>query len=226
MKATLILFVTLLVIHLSHEVRFGKNQKRVLLKNIKSLTLDSKKKTEGRRSKVPQLKCVSGKNTTSCSDLKPRLVECHNIGVLDNDNIQWNCICSKSCHASFGKVCQFVNIQVSCEGYDNPEDPYILSGSCGLSYSLNCTKNKTSDHDEKSSTEVSIYSIIGLIVFCISICACYKVCTCCSNQGNNYTNFDNEKPTGSTKKNPNETYFNEKLNQPNMVSGIGGTVKR
>ena len=28
---------------------------------------------------------------------------------------------------------QFGRIQVSCEGYDYPDDPYVLRGSCGVS---------------------------------------------------------------------------------------------
>ena len=28
---------------------------------------------------------------------------------------------------------QFGRIQVSCEGYDYPDDPYVLKGSCGVS---------------------------------------------------------------------------------------------
>lgn len=28
---------------------------------------------------------------------------------------------------------RFGRLQVSCEGYDYPEDPYILRGSCGVS---------------------------------------------------------------------------------------------
>ena len=29
---------------------------------------------------------------------------------------------------------------MSCEGYDYPEDPYILAGSCGLRYNMDYTK--------------------------------------------------------------------------------------
>ena len=31
------------------------------------------------------------------------------------------------------KSYQFGRIQVSCEGYDYPDDPYVLKGSCGVS---------------------------------------------------------------------------------------------
>jgi len=35
---------------------------------------------------------------------------------------------------------RFGKISVSCEGYDYPEDPYILAGSCGLEYTIDRTK--------------------------------------------------------------------------------------
>ncbi len=31
-------------------------------------------------------------------------------------------------------------MSVACEGYDYPEDPYILAGSCGLEYTLELTQ--------------------------------------------------------------------------------------
>ena len=35
---------------------------------------------------------------------------------------------------------RFGEIEVVCEGYDYPEDPYITKGSCGLEYTLEYTK--------------------------------------------------------------------------------------
>jgi len=32
------------------------------------------------------------------------------------------------------------SVNVLCEGYDYPEDPYILAGSCGLEYTLELTQ--------------------------------------------------------------------------------------
>lgn len=37
------------------------------------------------------------------------------------------------CKAQTDKKYQLGRIQVSCEGYDYPDDPYILRGSCGVS---------------------------------------------------------------------------------------------
>ena len=40
--------------------------------------------------------------------------------------LQWECKADMDNAYRFGKV------QVSCEGYDSPYDPYVLKGSCGV----------------------------------------------------------------------------------------------
>ena len=42
-------------------------------------------------------------------------------------HIQWEC------KAELDSKYQFGRLQVSCEGYEYPDDPYILRGSCGVS---------------------------------------------------------------------------------------------
>ena len=48
---------------------------------------------------------------------------------------------------------RFGNIEVVCEGYDHPDDPTILAGSCGLEYKLDLTK-------EGQVTQVSLYLLL------------------------------------------------------------------
>ena len=36
------------------------------------------------------------------------------------------------CKADMDNAYQFGRIQVTCEGYEYPDDPYILKGSCGV----------------------------------------------------------------------------------------------
>jgi len=43
---------------------------------------------------------------------------------------QWACSADMPAGYSFGRI------SVSCEGYDYPDDPYVLRGSCGLEYEL------------------------------------------------------------------------------------------
>ena len=42
-------------------------------------------------------------------------------------SLQWEC------KADMDSAYQFGRLQVSCEGYDYPDDPYVLRGSCGVS---------------------------------------------------------------------------------------------
>ena len=37
------------------------------------------------------------------------------------------------CKTDMDNAYRFGQVEVSCEGYDYPEDPYILKGSCGVS---------------------------------------------------------------------------------------------
>ena len=49
------------------------------------------------------------------------LFQCRNVGS-DGFDVQWECKAEMDDSYRFGKI------QVSCEGYDYPNDPYILKG--------------------------------------------------------------------------------------------------
>ncbi|EDQ86738.1 uncharacterized protein MONBRDRAFT_33739 [Monosiga brevicollis MX1] len=109
---------------------------RVLLDQVKVLTLKAGAMTTGRRSSpVPQLKCVGG--SAGCRDA-PERVQCINQGS-DGYDIQWECKADLPARVRFGSV------EVVCEGYSYADDPYILAGSCGLEYSLESTGAGQSD---------------------------------------------------------------------------------
>ena len=38
------------------------------------------------------------------------------------------------CKTDMDNAYRFGRIEVSCEGFDYPDDPYVLTGSCGVSY--------------------------------------------------------------------------------------------
>jgi hypothetical protein len=58
-------------------------------------------------------------------------MRCKNAGAdYDENNIQWTCT------ASLPEEFKLGSTDVICEGYDYPEDPYILKGSCGVEYRL------------------------------------------------------------------------------------------
>jgi len=84
----------------------------------------------------------------------PDVVQCYNKGS-DGLEIQWECKTEMPMEYKFGKI------QVSCEGYDYPDDPYILAGSCGLEYTIDRTGVNPSRDSKKSNNGNSGYSTNG-----------------------------------------------------------------
>ena len=110
-----------------------ETHKKIQLKDVKVLTLHQGQMTKGRRvNPVPQLNCIGG-DAKFHSKLHPRVVQCTNQG-WDGQDYQWECKADMSDNVRFGVI------QVSCEGYDNPDDEYVLAGSCGLNYNLEFTE--------------------------------------------------------------------------------------
>ena len=116
------------------------------------LTLRDGEMTTGRRgAPVKQLNCVGGSaqgafkpqviyntntyGTVHYTDVSPlfQVVQCYNRG-FDGTDVQWECKSDMDNDFRFGRV------DVVCEGYDYPDDPYITRGSCGLEYTLDYTK--------------------------------------------------------------------------------------
>lgn len=105
---------------------------RILLRDVKVLTLYSDRYTTSRRlDPIPQLKCVGG--TAGCDAYTPKVVQCQNKG-WDGYDVQWECKTDLDIAYKFGKTV------VSCEGYESSEDQYVLRGSCGLEYNLDYTE--------------------------------------------------------------------------------------
>lgn len=110
-----------------------KPSNSVLLSNVKTLTLRKDAKTSHRRvSAIPQLKCVGGNGR---GKYEVDVLRCKNAGAdYDDENIQW------TCSASLPEEFKLGSTDVICEGYDSPDDPYILKGSCGVEYRLVLTE--------------------------------------------------------------------------------------
>ncbi|KFU99648.1 Store-operated calcium entry-associated regulatory factor, partial [Tauraco erythrolophus] len=103
----------------------------VLLREVQALTLHRGQYTTSRRTAaVPQLQCTGG--AAGCSHV-PEVVQCYNKG-WDGYDVQWQC------KADLENTYRFGQMEVSCEGYDYPDDPYILRGSCSLLFRLELTE--------------------------------------------------------------------------------------
>lgn len=143
------------------------NTDKVLLKNVETLTFSNDLVTTGRRSSpVSQMTCTSG----PCH-LRPSTVACKNIGISDKDP-SWDCKAELS-----GSKLSYV--EVSCEGYDYPDDPYILVGSCGLIYKLQYkdSSHQTINYTEYSDSDKPEGSLFGLLAVVVMICAMMSLCT-------------------------------------------------
>ncbi|KAL4641607.1 store-operated calcium entry-associated regulatory factor [Arapaima gigas] len=104
----------------------------VLLRDVQALTLYRGRYTAARRtSPVPQLQCVGG--SAGCSAFVPEVVQCQNKG-WDGVDVQWEC------KTDMDNAYRFGRIEVTCEGFNHPNDPYILKSSCGLEYTLELTQ--------------------------------------------------------------------------------------
>lgn len=117
----------------------------VLLSKVSALTVRSGKQTASRRVKpVPQLQCVGPAHI--CKLYAVDVMRCTNEGSdYDENNVQW------SCKASLPEEFKLGATDVSCEGYLSSEDPYVLSGSCGVEYRLLLTEKGEARYGSQSS---------------------------------------------------------------------------
>lgn len=111
---------------------------------------------------------------------------------------QWECKANMDASYRFGKI------EVSCEGFDYPDDPYILKGSCGLEYTLELIKagqQKTSFFGGSYSSPASHDSfgsgagVVLMIVFVVFVFGIYKLFLCDNRQQHGFTYGDGNSGT-------------------------------
>ncbi|KAK1780906.1 hypothetical protein QBC45DRAFT_406993 [Copromyces sp. CBS 386.78] len=117
----------------------GKAKDAVLLSNIRSLTFTPDSLTTGRRlPPIPQLQCLPSPSSPLCKLAAPHIsvMRCINSGSrYGKEDIQWSCTVP-----SLPTTLQLGSTDVICEGYDGPDDDYVLKGSCGVEYRLSLTE--------------------------------------------------------------------------------------
>ncbi|XP_074084343.1 store-operated calcium entry-associated regulatory factor isoform X1 [Macrotis lagotis] len=117
---------------------------KILLRDIQALTLHRDRFTTARRTApIPQLQCLGG--SAGCPAHIPEIVQCRNKG-WDGFDVQWECKAELDTSYRFGKTA------VSCEGYDYPDDPYVLRGSCGLEFNLELTEQGRKKYKDASGS--------------------------------------------------------------------------
>ena len=189
--------------------------------------------TTGRRSSpVPQLQCVGGSGAGR--GLEPSDVQCYNRGS-DGLGIQWQCKADLEATVNFGKI------EVNCEGYDYPEDDFVLVGSCGLKYKLKLTMEgrtklgvpaKTAT-EQNSNSDIDGGEVVGLVILILIVVACIII------PGVKYGRNRNRNRDRNTDRNRNRgvitynlTTLHEDANDSpsssgtRTASGFGGTTRR
>ncbi|PLW08765.1 hypothetical protein PCANC_08104 [Puccinia coronata f. sp. avenae] len=129
---------------------------KVLLSSIDTLTFyDGETTTFRRTSPVQQLSC-SG---PGCKLFRPDVIQCYNKGGSGTE-IDWKCEADLPSKLRLGRV------EVGCEGWSNSNDPYILKGSCALSYTLKADSSSShgSSHDGKSTDTTASFWILFIVV--------------------------------------------------------------
>ena len=141
--------VALTLLALSTLTTAAKPPQKILLSNVKTLTLRKDLQTTHRRvSAVPQLSCTGG----VCDLYAVDVLRCKNQGAdYDAENIQWTCTASLPAEFKLGST------DVVCEGYDSAEDPYVLKGSCGVGYRLMLTEEGESKYGRRGGGKGSGY---------------------------------------------------------------------
>lgn len=183
------------------------NAARVRLADVQTLTLYAGKMTAGRRSSpVPHANCIGG---TAQGKYTPSTIQCTNKG-WDGVDAQWEC------KADLDNAYRFGETTVVCEGYDHPEDPYILAGSCGVEYTLEFTQegldiekakansrggyqyqSSSSTHQDHATATATataaaeLAAVVGWIIFAILLCACAGGA---SNQTHHHTAYHHTAP--------------------------------
>ncbi|KAF7191745.1 Store-operated calcium entry-associated regulatory factor [Pseudocercospora fuligena] len=123
---------------------YSKKNDAVKLSQVRTLTLRNDAKTSHRRvSAIPQLKCVGG---NARGKYEVDVMRCTNSGSeYDAEDVQW------TCKASLPPEFKLGSTDVICEGYDSPNDPYILKGSCGVEYRLMLTPEGEAKYGKQSA---------------------------------------------------------------------------
>lgn len=107
---------------------------RVLLSEVQVLTFFRNRDTTARRTTpIPQLKCIGDHQLCQAKYL-PSSVQCTNAG-WDGFDVQWEC------KGELDSDVAFDAFHVSCEGFQGPDDAFVLDGSCGLEYKLKFTNS-------------------------------------------------------------------------------------
>ena len=144
------------------------SHKRVLLEDVQALTFKGGEYTLGRRAPaIPKLNCMGGNgcDLAQSRGALPNVIQCINRGS-DGTDAQWEC------SAELDSAFQLGVTDVACEGYEYPNDPYVLEGSCGLEFTIELTPKGKILSEQTLSFQGLLPGIvfwIGVLLLCVVI---------------------------------------------------------
>lgn len=176
MKTASAIWSSFLLLSIAYQTQCDKpaaEDKKVKLSDVPVLNLYRDQWTTARRSpQQPQLKCSNG--FFLCGPYAPNAVQCYNKGN-DGEDVQWEC------KAKLDKRVRFGYLEVKCEGYDSPDDQYVLVGSCGLEYSLELTSRSGKNYNENFHRDLyeanKLSNFLTFLIIIVIMLIVYKSCT-------------------------------------------------
>lgn len=147
MKQSTILLIILSLFWISAICKTHSSGDRILLSDIDVLTFKSGKYTSDYA--YPQMVCKGPYCSKHNNDYNVNSIQCTNKG-FDGKDVGWHC---KSVVKNNNDKYTYTikDFQVVCKGYDYPEDPYILYGSCNVEYVMDRTINQYNTNTNSNS---------------------------------------------------------------------------
>ncbi|KAK2074432.1 hypothetical protein P8C59_008640 [Phyllachora maydis] len=164
----------LLLLALSSSAHAAKPRNAILLSDVQSLTLRGDKQTTHHRvPAIPQLRCISPRRICELHTIDSML--CRNQGSsYGTEDISWACTSQLPPSLKLGST------DVICEGYDRPDDPYVLKGSCGVEYRLALTSEGERLYPNLSGDSEGVdwsFWLFGIVFVAIALWIIVGACT-------------------------------------------------
>jgi len=161
MNRLILIFTGLLfIISIGCNSRYSNNNS-IRLQDVSAITFRRGEWTvAGRNPSVSKLQCVGGTGATYA--YKVESVQCVNIG-FDGNDVQWEC------KSLLDSDLRLAKSDIICEGYDYPEDSYILKGSCNLEYTLEYNPVYRETSTDTYTTYATSYDNVPLGVFLVRV---------------------------------------------------------
>lgn len=191
MKSLHFIILCSIIVVISYGYTVNNNDK-ILLKDINTVLARKNEWTSGRRnSPIPQLICVGGDAINESNRVTSIL--CKNIG-FDGIDVTWEC------NSVLDNDIKLGTVDVFCEGYDYPDDPFILKGSCAVEYTLKYSNiytntiiketTETKHYDTTKNTKddtIFLFFLLILIILVFIVIISAKIFDESNPNTNNYT---------------------------------------